>query len=368
MGVSFRTAVFNLCKKMASSSEAEQVRNLINNLSTVVETKDDDPNIIKRPPHGDLSYIGSHQRIQFLGYLFADESVDEINKKEPFSVTHLDGNERQVIEGAYNTLRMFLDACISDIKDKYPNIGLLVDPYSRYRQPSLQYNVKPLLSKSEVKECVEAFKLGKLYKKTISNEVFQFFESVDTRTIHQLIALQEKQFANDMNTITKETEDFYYKVVMNNDIRTAEIMMMFTSYCYALRQSLGLAIQMLYEAIIGLDMPVMNNENIIDLANHINDIVYEKYVILTQGVMLGFAGSGVGSVALLTCDPSDLNHIKEFGEIIAMSVSFAGEFGSSSKVTMITVDEELNPIHRFTDAILGTPLGQSPIVVHKQRT
>ena len=84
--------------------------------------------------------------------------------------------------------------------------------------------------------------------------------------------------------------------------------------------------------------------------------------------MLGFAGSGVGSVALLTCDPSDSYHIKEFGEIIAMSVSFAGEFGSSSKVTMITVDEELNPIHRFTDAILGTPLRQSPIVVHKQRT
>ena len=365
MGVSFRTAVFNLCKKMTSCSDAERVRNLIHTLSVVVESKDDDPNIIKRPPHGDLAYIGSHQRIQFLGYLFADESVDEINKKEPFSATHLDDEERAIIESAHNTLRLFLDVCTSEIRNKYPKIGLLIDPYSRYRQPNSRHSTKSLFSESEVKECAEAFKSGILYKKTISNEALQFFERVDIQTIHQLIALQEKQFANDMDTITKETDDFFRKLHSKSDIGAADILMMYTSYCYALRQELGLAIQMLYEAIIGLEMPVMNSDNIIDLVKHSNDIVYEKYVVLSQDIMLGFAGSGVGSIALLVCDPSDVYHIKEFGEIIAMTVNFAGEFGSSSKVTIITVDEELNPIHRFTDAILQTPLGQSSVVVHK---
>ncbi len=106
----------------------------------------------------------------------------------------------------------------------------------------------------------------------------------------------------------------------------------------------------------------MNNDNIIDLVDHQNNIVYEKYVVFTQKVMLGFKGSGVGSMSLLTCDPSETNHIKEFSEMIAITVNLIGEFGSSSKVTIVTVDEELNPIYRYTDAIMETKLGQSPVI------
>ena len=128
-----------------------------------------------------------------------------------------------------------------------------------------------------------------------------------------------------------------------------------------------IAAEMLYEAILGLNMTVMSNENIFNLVDHQIDIVYEKYVVLTQEVMLGFAGSRVGSIALLTCNPTETNKIKEFGEIIATTVNLIGEFGSSSKVTIITLDEELNPIHRFTDAIMDTKLGQCPIVFQDKR-
>ena len=364
MGVSFRTAVFNLCKKVSTCPEALKIRDLIHNLSVVVETAEDDPKVIKRPPHGDLAYIGAHQRIQFLGYLFADESVNEINKQEPFSATALDDDEREIIEKAYNTVRYFLDACMAEVKRKYPKIAILVDPYSQYRNPNLRCKARAFLTENDVAECVEAFKSGKVYKKIITNEALRFFDRVNDPIVHQLVAVQNKQFTDDMDTVTKETEDYFHKLYTSSQIGVADVLMLYTSYCYALRRSLGLAAQMLYEAILGLDMPVMNNDNIIDLADHQNNIVYEKYVVLTQEVMLGFAGSGVGSMALLTCDPSETNHVKEFGEMIAMTVNLIGEFGSSSKVTMITVDEELNPIHRYTDAIMETKLGQSPVVFH----
>lgn len=164
-----------------------------------------------------------------------------------------------------------------------------------------------------------------------------------------------------MDSITKETEGFFKKILTGDSIGSAEILMMYTSYCYAMRQALGLAVQMLYEAIIGLEMPVMNNDNIINLVKHSSDIVYEKYVILIQGGMHDF----VGSMSLLVCDPNDEHHIKEFGEIIAMTVNYNREFGSTSRVTMVTVNEELNPIHRFTDTILQTPFGRSPVVVRR---
>lgn len=364
MGVSFRTAVFNLCKKVSSCPEAQEIKDLIHNLSVVVETAEDDPKVLKRPPHGDLAYIGAHQRIQFLGYLFADESVDDINKQEPFSATALDDEERKVIEEAHNTIRFFLDSCMDEIKTKYPKIAILVDPYSQYRKPKLRCDADSFLSEDDVAECIAAFKTGKVYKKIITNEALRFFDRVNDPLVHQLVAVQTKQFTDDMNAVTKETEEYFHKLYTSSKIGITDVLMLYTSYCYALRKSIGLAAQMLYEAILGLDMPVMNNDNIIDLVDHQNNIVYEKYVVLTQEMLLGFAGSGVGSIALLTCDPSETHHIKEFGEMIAMTVNLMGEFGSSSKVTMITVDEELNPIHCYTDAIMETKLGQSPVVVH----
>lgn len=364
MGTSFRTAVFNLCKKMPSFSETQTIKDLIYNLSAVIETEEDNPEMLKRSSHGDLASIGAHQRIQFLGYLLADESVAEINKKGPFTVTALNNGERKTIEGAHNTIRLFLDACMDELKTKYPKMSIIVDPYSQYRKPKLRCNAGGFLNKDDVAECVAAFKTGKVYKKIITNEALRFFDRINDSIVHQLVSVQNKQFAEDMDAVTKETEVFFRKFYTSSQIVTADVLVLYTNYCYALRRSLGLAAQMLYEAILGLDMAVMNNDNIIDLVDHQNNIVYEKYVVRTQEMMLGLAGSGVGSIALLTCDPTDTNHIKEFGEMIAMTVNLMGEFGSSSKVTMITVDEELNPIHRYTDAIMETKLGQSPVVVH----
>lgn len=357
MSVNFRTAVFRLCKKISTCTEAQKIRAIIHNMSVVVETSDD-PKVIKRPPHGDLAYIGAHQRIQFLGYLFADESVDAINKKKPFSATPLDDDEREIIEEAHNTIRYFLDECMVEVKKKNPRIAILIDPYLKYRKPKLKCNAKAFLNQNDLAECVKAFTLGKVYKKIISNETLCFFDQVTDSIFHQLVSVQNKQFTEDMNTVTKETEEFFQKLYANSQIGVSDVLMIYTSYCYALRKSLELAVQMLYEAILGLDMPVMNNDNIINLVDHQSSIVYEKYVVLTQEIMLGYAGSGVGSMALLTCNPSETNHIKEFGIMIAVTVNLISEFGSSSKVTIITVDEELNPIHRYTDAIIESKLDQ----------
>ena len=160
MSASFRDSVFKLCKKLSINSNAEEVRDLIHNLSLTAESCEKDPVVIKRPPHGDLAYIGSHQGIQFLGFLFADESVDEINKKGPFNATALDNEERAIIERAHNTVRLFLDSCISGIIEKYPKAAILIDPYSQYRSPKLRCDAGSFLSNSEISECVEAFQAG----------------------------------------------------------------------------------------------------------------------------------------------------------------------------------------------------------------
>lgn len=361
MGKCFRNAVFDLCKKLSKHSESDKIRKTIHDMTVVVESGDDDHNIINRPPHGDLAYIGSHQHIQFLGYLLADESVEDINKKPPFHATHLESEERQIIEKAYQTIRLFIDMCIEDVKEKYPRCSILLDPYFQYNRPKTSDNVVSFLGRDDYQECIDAFKAGKVYKKIINNEALALLERVDDNMLRHLAVLQKKQFTDDLKSLTKETTEYYRKIQTDSQFGTAEVLMTYCIYCYALRCSIEIAIQMFFEAILGENMTVMNNDNIIDLSDHKINIVYEMYTILIQDIIWGIAGRSVGSLALLICDPTDTKHIKEFGVIVATTVSFQNEFGNSSKITIVSVDDELNMIHGFTDTIMETNLGKSKV-------
>ena len=84
MSTCFRNAVFTLCKKLSNNNVALNVRSTIHDMSVVITTDEDDPKVWKRPPHGDLAQIAAHHRLQFMGYLLADESVEDIIRRSHF--------------------------------------------------------------------------------------------------------------------------------------------------------------------------------------------------------------------------------------------------------------------------------------------
>lgn len=365
MSTSFRNAVFNLCKELSTNSDALDVRSTIHDMSVVITTKEDDPKVWKRPPHGDLAQIASHHRIQFMGYLLADESVEDINKTQPFQATHLNCDERKTIEAAHKALLLFISECVQDIKNKYPKAYLLIDPYSLYRSPQNKTDAESFLSKQDIADCVRAFKAGKIYKKLFENDTLQILESADENAIRQLSAIQQKQFGEDFNAISKETDGFINRIQSNTGITLPDLLMVSSTYCYALKKSLMIALQMLYDAIVGHDMLVMDNENIINIETREKNSIYEKYAILIQGATWGNRGGDVGSIVLLSCNPSDYDQIKNFGIVFSLTVSFVGEFGDTSKITMVTVDDELNEIHILTDTIISSRIGAVPVKYKK---
>ena len=218
----------------------------------------------------------------------------------------------------------------------------------------------------EFKECADAFKRGKVYSRLFENEALRVLENVDDNIIRQLCAIQRRQFTEDFKATTKETEEYIQKITSRNEFNMPDLLLTYSTYCYALRQSLTIASQMLFEAILGHDMLVMNNDNIIDIADHKVDSVYQKYTVLIQDAIIGFSGGEVGSIVLLSCTPTDNNQIKCFGVVFALTVSLIGEFGQSSKITFVTVDEELNEIHHLTDTIMSTKIGTVPVRYRKK--
>ena len=365
-GVPFRKAVFNLCKDCATRKESVTIRNLIHEMSVTKQKDIQDSKTIIKPAHGDFAYIAREQNAQFLGYILVDENAEKINTQPPFHITNLEIDERYIFEMAYKSIDFFISECLLDLTEKYPHSVSILHPYNHFILPKMKTDSSSFLTKDDIGECVTAFKQGKLYKKLMSSEALVMLENVPQQTLQGLSFAIERQLSQDLLSVTDETKNYLLRVSSHTDYTPPEILNAYVFFCYALRNSLCFAIQMLYESIIGCEMVVLNNDNLINIENHENDMVYEKYKVLSQDIYFDIGGSRVGSIALLDCDPSQFKHIKEFGIIHAITMNLAGEFGNSSRLTIITVDEELNSIHRMTELLLSSQIGKIPIIVRTQ--
>lgn len=355
----FRSSVFRLCKKLQSDPRTEAVRNTIHNLHVAAQT--DNVTQMPKPGHGDLGYIARNQHLQFLGYLLTDEAVEKINQQQPFQATHLEKAERSLVEEAHETIVFFIQSCMEDLTAKYPRSSLLIDPYFQYKRYSKKTEATCFLQTEEIADCIAAFKAGKVYQKLINNDALIVLENVNEDLIRQLSSIQRKQYEKDMDTVSKETEEYLMRLHTKQMPEIADVLLTYCTYCYALQGALQIASQMIFDAILNVSMAVMNNNNIIELTNHTNDIIYEKYEVLLNDIIIGIE-NGVGNIALLVCETPAAHKIKDFGIITSLTLNLISEFGSTSKVTMITVDKELNRIHSFTDAIMETDLGKTTVV------
>ena len=359
MKQNFRSAVFGLCKKCESHPKSKEIRELIHNMSVVVTKGDSD--IIPRPPHGDFSYISSHNRIQFLGYLITDESVDAINKQPPFQVTPLNNEERFTIEMAHKTIRSFIEVCLSELKISYPKAYTLVNPYFEYKEPTMRTDATAMFSDEELKDCVHAFKNCRIYRKLIENDTLCILEGISKEHLQALATVIDKQFKQDYSKVSEETVKMFMKMDTKQPT-LPDLLMVYCIYCYALQKMLRNAVQLLFEAILGKKFVVLDNDNLIKIDNHEKNHVYDKFTVLCQDVFFSTGStSEVGSIVLFNCDMPSGYHIKEFGCVFSETISFAGEFGSTTRLSFVTVDEDLNPIHCVTDFALNSIIGTTSV-------
>lgn len=358
----FRTAVFKLCKKLPQRQEVNTIRKAIRDLSVVAKSENEQNGVFQRPTvHGDLAYISQSQHLQFLGYLLIDESVDDINKNNFFKATKLSDEERYPFEMGYLTTTFLIDSCIKRLSEKWPVASQLLNPYVKYKEPEIHTNAKSFLTKDEIEECVSSFCNIDIYKKIYSNDALFPIEQSNMKVIKQLSAAQEKQFVEDLKSPTEEIKNYISKIQNNRSFGISEIVQTYLILCESLRVSLANAVQLIYESIIGNDLLVMNNDCVINLSGPKSDLVYEKYNVLIQNNSFFIKGFEIGSIALLTIDLNKNQHIKEFGSIVSLTYSTDQEFGSSTKIGIITVDCNLNSIHNLTDIILSSDIGKASV-------
>lgn len=349
MSTNFRAEVFEICKKLQKNDESQKVGRLINDMATISKTEGNEvPNINS---YNNFSMIAESQNTEFHSYLFLDDNIETIELPKFLKINHLSSQDRTMIERGHKTITTFIDLCLAEIREKSEVVADSLNPYFLHRNVNVAKGVRGLLSEQDLKPAVDAFKKGRAYKAFMSTNIAEVFEN-NVENFRSVVAIMEKQIEHSLGkNVSPEIKEFSEKLGFNlteaNDIVFA--------YCVllvGLRESLKTSSRLLYSAIRGSNLVVLNNNNIISIETIVSTVVSRFYKIFIQEENLNYFSSEIGSILLIDCELSNGNHIHEFGMLVAQTVTLTGEFGPSAKYSIVTVDEELIHIHHLIERII----------------
>lgn len=354
MSTNFRSEVFKLCKKLLKNETSQEIGKMIHDMSVLVESRETGQRVTDS--RNDFAYMAKHSNSEFHGFVFLDDNIEKIEIPHFFKPEHLSPEERTLIERGHRTLTRFVDLCLADIASESSGVAVSMNPYFLYKEVSISESATALLSDDEFMPAVSAFKNGTAYKALMEANFTKLFNRIDIKSMHTLIGVLEKEINNSLGEdVSKDLRDFSMKLhsKLNN---ITDVMFAFSVLMLALKISLKLACRLMYRAICGVDLFVLDDNNIINIERRTSTVVSEFYKVFAQDIQLDFSGSEMGSVLLIDCDLPQDTHIHEFGMLIAQTINLAGEFGESAKYSFVTVNEELIPIHSLVKEVLRVGL------------
>lgn len=340
----FRSEVFKLCKIIQKRAET----NIVNDTYLRLFTSKSEECVISK--YSMFNEVAKHGNNQFYGYLYANEHTDDY-KKILQGITPLPDTDIQIFARAHATIYALIKECVKELEISNPKIAKVLDPYSKYRPITAPAGVSFLVEK-EYEKAAEAFRESKLYKKLINSSINTLVEELKPEDIYTMFMVLEKEIVACPLDVVPESVKSLEKCLITKFEKVEEILLAETLMVFALQKSLENACSLLYTALIGEDLCVFNNDNIFDIDKNYSNSLRRVIQLSAIGIFMNGKSNMVGDIMLIDCDSYPDHHMHEFGVIQSYSASFNDEMGNTSKVTMIVVDDLLNPYYHLTNKII----------------
>lgn len=335
----FRDEIFSLCKLLKKNDAAQEITSLIERLSIT-----------------NFSQFAQRINREFHGYLLLDDNLEEVNLPYYFKAEHLLYEDRILIEKGYKTIVRLIDLCLSDLTHKSPIAAKAMNPYSFYKTVKVSPDVLSILSDEELSSAVSRFKDSKIHKALMSTNFTNLFEKTDDNKLYALMRSIENEINQSLgNNTTRELRVFSSKLSSKLS-NLSDIIFAFAILMFALKSALALSCRLLYRAMCGVGLFVLNDDNIINIEKNTATILCHFYKVMSLDFNYDHTNSDMGSLLLIDCNLPNDRHIHEFGMLLAKTINLASEFGQSAKYSFVTVNDEMIFIHRLTNAIMQNML------------
>lgn len=349
--MAFRDEIFLLCKKIQKLESVKSIKSIMRKYSIVEENEDKEGEmVIQNQAQLDFGYVSKHASNQFYGYLYTNEHVAEY--KSMFSeISNLEKDEEIIFQQAHATILKLIEGCLCNFKEDFPQIYKVANPYSKYKAIKT-VDAESFLKDEDYKKVISAFHNSKVLRKLQSPEIMEAFHTITEEHMFSLVGMLEKEMTECPPDMISEEIEGFIRNTQEQYKKIEDVLMAETILIVSVRRMLEMACQLLFIALIGEDLSVFNNDNIINIEKSQSNMLYKMMVILCDGIYAHHKSSSPGNIVLVDCDPAKNHHIHEFGLVRSSSMSMNNELGATTQYTLIIVDDEFNMFYQLTNHII----------------
>lgn len=331
--MSIKNELYSLCKELQKINLREEIRNLIIDLSRCT-----DKTMWTEKDRSAFGSLAEQQSAQFMGYLIVDKKRDEIEKSGLLKVPPINDYERELLKKAHFIINYLCKKCISKIISRIPNLTNTLNPYFQFSYPNYSLNIHDLIDIQVFKNIEDQFN-DSMPVKNIYNLPSDLSIKIDSEKYLGLVI----GFTNRINNCgvhdsPKDFNDLYLRYTPGSQEYNA-LKLLFSVLC--VREILKIMNQLLYQAFLNNKLPLLDQDNIINISKQNSHSVGEGITLLNQpnGDEI-FSNPGdliLLKVQLNTYKLDTLCFIDE------KTLSFSKDFGDTQEFYLRVVDDDLNP-------------------------
>lgn len=343
----FRGEIFDLCKILKSNTckEFELLRHTMSSLQL------SNNNASEINLKHDIFSNGVRLNSDFYGILVAFEKRLTVFDTTKSIKTELNKDEFESIAFGNSLVNVFFNMCLTEIYDINPAFAKAMHPYSfliplEAPAPSFEYDM------SAFQVAVDSFKHSSVYESVFKSNALQVLSGNSEKTAKELIQILYRDII--MVPMEKVSDDIAALLMRSKGMKNMSLMsatdaMSLISFkLLALREMLSNAARLIYCAILGIDLTIIDESSLINIEKNSSNLVYSYKTILIQGIVIKPLEDLIKSMLLLTIDYQQTK-IHEFGTIKSYTVNFNQTEGGTTKISYCLVDDDLNPIFNLTN-------------------
>ncbi|MEW5323697.1 hypothetical protein V2J23_16685 [Geobacillus thermoleovorans] len=339
---------YQLSKKILTSPKRDLIKSTIQEINLVDDVETPVGEVINKVAFGKSIRNNSAKKakLQIYGYLLANHQRKKIEQEFNCVVPELSKEQIDLLTKLHRDMLLINKACISLLPGNLTHHEVL-DPYALYESIiSLPENYSPFLFEEEdIQSIKTAFKTHKGFEiiRKIPINLLNELNKIDSKNLLEVIEEFKVRFHRaGVNRYPKDVEEAIAEAKKNKTLIPTKYI--FSLLC--IRYSLRNLNQLIYQAYFQDKLPILNEDNIIDIKSS-SHFAGKGYLVTAQQLD-GFWDIGPGDLIHLI-DPLNGEKSPILCQVEGITLKVSKDFGMTYDFKLRALNEDLNPFYGIFD-------------------
>ena len=295
--------------------------------------------VIKKLQASEFGYLAQAQHAQILGFLVVDQRRTDIEEKiQLLHIMPLEDEDRILLSAAHKSIVQLNNACIAPLATELPQCTKAVDPYRNFKYELPEVPDGDLLSEEVLAKMASSF-----YEHPAMRVAIQSAQSSAVRMTEDKYVEAVSIFYDALVKAgaSGAPGDITGRILGQSKDSPQRVIARHITALTCIKASLSVLDQLIYQAILSNKLPLLDQNNIIEVGQMSRNLVSNGLSLLYQPSEQLFRVN-VYDVVLVKTEIPGLP-LGQLWRVETIRSEFSQEFGSSNELTLREVDENLNP-------------------------